>query len=271
MIRSENERQFYLGMVGVSLWYAREPLPGAAPSPEFVFHESEPATDSRADEALADLPIPARPAQLTKPAAPADKGAAKARVSNLQALVGGKESGAESAQPVQKSASPVKAPEPEVSAPKKQPLVEDVEAVSAAAPLKLALKLWKGKRFVLISDLSSGASLKLQEALAENILKSIGEHSVESSGPISWPLFNNLRAPGNALSDLQSVLEHALSQIEGQKVIVLGALLPEAEGDWLQRLAGCKSDVQFPLTLAELASDPNQKRALWEQLKPFAS
>jgi hypothetical protein len=45
----EAERQFYLAMFGVQLWYAREPLLGAAPSPEFVFPVERALTTSATD------------------------------------------------------------------------------------------------------------------------------------------------------------------------------------------------------------------------------
>ena len=38
-MHTEAARQFYLGVAGVRMWYAREPLPGAAPSPEYDFSE----------------------------------------------------------------------------------------------------------------------------------------------------------------------------------------------------------------------------------------
>ena len=37
VIGNEAERQFYLAAAGIRMWYARESLPGAAPSPDFDF------------------------------------------------------------------------------------------------------------------------------------------------------------------------------------------------------------------------------------------
>ena len=34
VIGNEAERQFYLAAAGIRMWYARESLPGAAPSPD---------------------------------------------------------------------------------------------------------------------------------------------------------------------------------------------------------------------------------------------
>ena len=43
VIGNEAERQFYLAAAGIRMWYARESLPGAAPSPDFDFGvEDEP-------------------------------------------------------------------------------------------------------------------------------------------------------------------------------------------------------------------------------------
>ncbi|QSP96145.1 2-isopropylmalate synthase [Marinobacter salinisoli] len=268
MIQTENERQYYLGMAGVRLWYAREPLPGAAPSPEFVFDEPESEGEMDA-EALVAPQLSDRPmAQPSKPAH-ADRVQAKARVSNLQALVDGATAPATPATPAQEPPEPVSSPLPDADQSAAPSDAENTKTVSKPAAVKLALKLWMGQRFVLVSDLSSDASLKLQESLAENILRSVGEETLETVGPIGWPVFNNVRAPGNSMADLRSVLSHALSQVQGQKVIVLGTVPRDAEGDWLHDLAGRRSDVLFPMTLTELASDPNQKRALWQMLKPL--
>ena len=55
MIQTEAERQFYLGMSGIRMWYARDPLPGAAPSPDYDFGVQEP-------EAVAVPEVPVIPA-----------------------------------------------------------------------------------------------------------------------------------------------------------------------------------------------------------------
>lgn len=268
MMQSETERQFYLGMAGVRLWYARDPLPGAAPSPGFSFPEDD--QPSVGDPALPAKATAARPSTpIVRPDA-GNQTAGAARVANLQALMDSPSAPAtRTAQNKPRSV--------EVDAPEAEDVVEPVVELQASTegePVPdLNLQIWMGREISIIASLSEEASLRLQEALAQNILKSLGEPVSRSVGPIRWPVFNNRRAPGNALSDLRAVLRYALTGVEGQKLInlgVVGSADREGDEDWLQQLSGCRVDVSFPNTLAELASNPTLKRALWQEIKPLA-
>lgn len=263
MMQSETQRQFYLGVAGVRLWYARNALPGAAPSPEYLF-DDEPDSDA----AQPEQPVPSPSMRQAPVGGGADVGAA--RVANLQALM-------EDAQPV--AGRPEEPGSPAITTAMASGNEPDVtgETVPAATTGELApelnLQLWVGRDVSLIASLSAEASLRLQETLAENILKSLGETGLRKVGPVRWPVFNNLRAPGNSMADLRAVLVHALSAVQDQKVIALGLVGPdgyEGEESWFHHLSGIRPDLDFAGTLAELASDPSGKRALWQQLKSLA-
>ncbi|KKL72136.1 hypothetical protein LCGC14_2087950, partial [marine sediment metagenome] len=88
MIRTEAQRQFYLGLAGVRLWYAREPLPGAAPSPEFLFPEPDEQATPFVSGKVKNASAPAEEAVLNPaPAAPETGKRGAQRIANLQALM----------------------------------------------------------------------------------------------------------------------------------------------------------------------------------------
>lgn len=261
MIQTETQRQFYLGSAGIRLWYAREPLPGAAPSPEFIFPkpdelEREPSTGS------VTLPVDSAAARVPAHRSSANKKGAQ-RIAGLQALMEDKpESAGDS--PVQSAAPagilPSGAPE------NAKELPPDV-AVPAIEAFKVGV--FFGSTHVLVSDISGEASLRLQETLAANILKSLGEVQLKPTALVSWPVFNNRLVPGNSLSDLSAVMHHLLRDLDGHKVIFLGGSQGGANASWLFEVLGGAPDVQMEYSLAALASNSSLKRSLWEQLKPL--
>lgn len=262
MFASEAERQFYLGVAGVRLWYAREALPGAAPSPVYDFGEEQ-------GDRAADLPELVEPGARPKagaapvmPVAPGDTGGKP----DLRSLMGAAE-------------PPGSVPAADTSAPPvaKAAVVvpETVEAEATAddgialnPPPQLNMRIWSGDAFTLIAGISAEASLRLQETLAVNILRSLAELSPRAVGQVSWPLFNNYRVPGNSQEDLRSVMAQVLPDAPARKLVVIG-VEPGAEGGgfipWLDQ----EPEVMFRHTLAELAADGNLKRSLWQLLKPL--
>ncbi|MBW4935609.1 2-isopropylmalate synthase [Marinobacter sp. F4206] len=268
MMQSETERQFYLGMAGVQLWYARNPLPGAAPSPDYVFDDEQEAEAAPSEAALPSVSGRQAPGASSPGDAGREVGAT--RVANLQALMA--DAQPSSSRPDNASV-PLAETEAAVGGKLEVPEHGVPTAVSGVLKLDLNLQIWIGRGIALIASLSGEASLRLQETLAENILKSLGETTVRNVGPVRWPVFNNLRAPGNSLADLRAVLSHTLSTLQGQKLVVLGLEGPDGyQGDdsWLQHISGIRPELIFPGTLAELASNPSRKRALWQELKPLA-
>ena len=302
----EAERQFYLAMAGVQLWYARKPLPGAAPSPEFVFPLERDSTN-------AVLPIPAgnpsapvhapSSAHLpkAKPLRRADPAAA-ARIADLQSLM---KTGKTEVRQLDRRPNPVEdvpastrlAPDP-MPAPvmDASPLVEisplpavlspttrnSDQVVPTAEPLKVTLALWQGRHVSLIAALSSDASAKLQQALAHNILRSLGEKELSESVTVHWPVFNNLLVPGNQPQDLLGVLKPILSGLSAHQLIVLGVNADGRAGAdhaaalapfWLtEALPTLKQPpVAFSFSLAELAAQPQYKRDLWSTIREWVS
>jgi len=291
----EAERQFYLAMAGVQLWYAREPLPGAAPSPEFVFPLERDSTN-------AVLPIPAgNPSARVhapslahlpkaKPLRRADPAAA-ARIADLQSLM--KAGKTEAPQPDRRprpaedvpartrlapDSTPVMTPAPVMDT---SPPVE-IAPLPAAEPLKVTLALWQGRHVSLIAALSNDASAKLQQALAHNILRSLGEKELGESVTVHWPVFNNLLVPGNQPQDLVGVLKPLLTGLNAQQLVVLGVnsdnrvTVDDARGPapfWLADALPALSQplMAFRFSLAELAAQPQYKRELWKAIREWAS
>jgi hypothetical protein len=302
----EAERQFYLAMFGVQLWYAREPLLGAALSPEFVFPVERALTTPV-------LPMPAgNPATpvhapssahlpKAKPLRRADPAAA-ARIADLQSLM--KAGKTEAPQPdrprkpiedvsisTRLAPDPTPAPVTDASPPVKiapvpaalSPSIRNPDPLMPPAdPLKVTLALWQGRDVSLIAALSNDASVKLQQALAHNILRSLGEKESSECVTVNWPVFNNLLVPGNQSQDLVGVLKPILFGLDAQHLIVLGANVDDhlsadhAEGavpSWLaEALPTLKQPLMaFRFSLAELAAQPQYKRDLWNAIREWVS
>ncbi|WP_417566055.1 2-isopropylmalate synthase [Marinobacter sp.] len=268
MIRSEAERQFYLGAAGIRVWYARQPLPGAATSPEFEFPE-----EASAAEVLPEIAQPVsdpggisgKSARPVLSARHRNQGAA--RIADLQALM---ENGTEASE---KPASEIPEQKSLVEPGRDSPQPEPVNKIAAGVPWtpvgKVNLMLWVGDNIVLIAAMSAEASTRLQEILALNILKSLGEQRPRFLGQVRWPVFNNLLVPGNSTGDLVEVIGNVLSGVDRQKVVLLGGEA-ETEKDWLTKALGRDVAVSFQYSLAELASEPAIKRSLWHRLKALA-
>ncbi|WP_309044936.1 2-isopropylmalate synthase [Marinobacter sediminicola] len=268
MIQTEAQRQFYLGSAGIRLWYAREPLPGAASSPAFVFPEPDKVVHSPSF-------APSRaPVEAEKNGSPAASVAANKkgvqRIASLQALMEGKEEpSAQPKQPPDQGLSELSVPSPEGS----EVTVASPQEVEAPA-VAVSLGVFFGSKYVLIADITREASLSLQETLAANIVKSLGDGQLKPVDWVHWPVFNNRVVPGNSLSDLKAVVQYVLRDIDDRKVIVLGTGegldRSGVEAGWLFKALGRAPDVKSIHSLAALASNPPLKRSLWEQLKPLA-
>ncbi len=132
------------------------------------------------------------------------------------------------------------------------------------------LMIWAGSGVALIGAMSEDASNRLQETLALNILKSMGEARPRLLGHVSWPIFNNLLVPGNSGHDFAEVMRSVLSGLERQQVVVL-----QGGGDsgqsWLEEALGRDATLRFPHTLAEIAGNPTLKRVLWQQIRPLVT
>ncbi|MCK0106205.1 hypothetical protein [Marinobacter sp. S0848L] len=263
-MHTEAARQFYLGVAGVRMWYAREPLPGAAPSPEYDFSEDN-------DETVApELGVTASavPAQTD----PEQAARSRDKIAHLQSLMSAVEAPSSSARPP-KSPKPVPqqtAVEGKAGSPEEAPVpVEEPARVSVHGPEavpRLFIQAWEGDRFLLLAEMSEDASLSLQQTLATNILRSLGEFSSKRLDAIHWPLFNNLKVSLNRVEHLLEAISGSYGKGGDRQVIVLGN-----GADWIEDALGKAPAVQFSGSLAKLASEPQLKRELWQMIKPLAA
>ncbi|MGO1691979.1 MAG: 2-isopropylmalate synthase [Marinobacter sp.] len=269
MIQTEAQRQFYLGVAGIRLWYAREPLPGAAPSPEFQFPEPDEAVRQ---PVLGEVPVAAvsAKAKVSRSSSEANQRGIQ-RIASLQALMESK------AEPVPTKTSEEQWP-PEVSDRALEDPAEDNVApaqesqANTTEVLRLNMGVFIGQRHILVAHISKEASLRLQETLATNILKSLGEDQLGAAKWIHWPVFNNLLVPGSSLADLKSVMAQVLDGVGSKKMIVLGPLEgTRADSGWLADVVERAPDIASEHSLAELASNPDLKRSLWQQLKSLVA
>ncbi|SFR73079.1 hypothetical protein SAMN05216203_2580 [Marinobacter daqiaonensis] len=265
---NEAQRQFAMGFAGVRLWYARGPLPGAAPSPEFDF----PAPD-----------VPASVEAAAEPsAAPHGSGGDKSHrgLRRIQGLL------AETRREPARALAP---PEPEIpvapvtaAAPAETP--REPEPESQAGPdavtraslagevVAFHWRFWVGRNWVLVSNRSESASRGLEDNLAASILRAL-EDGLEFSEEVRWPVFTNPAVPGNDAAGAADVLAAVADSLAGRNVVALGLVPDGAErASVLQALTGHlgTAAVSFPRTLAALASDPVAKRDLWGALKAAA-
>lgn len=262
---SEAERQYYLGKAGISIWYARAPLPGAAPSPEFRFPVEDSVPEPESD------PIVPQPARRR----PAGDDSGRDRIAGIQALMADSREKAPDSPKTPESPKPVEAVELPVSGAREQS-TEDLAPEpdvgtepDSQVQIEARLGFWVSERMVLVSGVSDDASARLQDALAENILAALGDTTAAEPRHIRWPVFGNPRVPGNSVDDLQDVLGAISKEFATRKLLLLGVLvddLPSGRSEWLVNAIGTPA-IDFPRTLAELAAVPAYKRELWQQLK----
>lgn len=277
---NEAQRQFVMGVAGVRLWYAREPLPGAAPSPEFDFGE-EGAPASAVDE----------PAVVAVPRAPEPSPEAArrglARLQGLKAATAGEpaKSQTQSGKPPRPSAvsealRPGEDPVQETRGPAEvapsdleEPSASLVRDELAGRSVAFHWRFWVGERWLLASACSDAAARGLEDRLASNILRALGDR-VTNTESLRWPVFSNPAVPGNDAAGALEVVSSLASAIKRPHQLWLG-LEPE-EGDavalW-QQLCGPlgQASVSVPATLASLSSDPAGKRAVWRALNSIGS
>ncbi|MBL3557137.1 MULTISPECIES: 2-isopropylmalate synthase [Marinobacter] len=270
MVMTEAERQYYLGKAGIHLWYARAPLPGAAPSPEFRFPEADDAPE--ADPEL----IVAPSSRSSTPNARTD-GPGKDRIAGLQALMANTNSevrkDSESVKPTEPAnAGRAEAPASAPDRPLSGEIVPEPDTAAEPEPLGQVdahLGIWISEHMVLVSGMSDEASERLQHTLAENILSSLGESVVAAPRHIRWPVFGNPRVPGNSVEDFRHTLRSMSKEFGARKLLLLGVMtddMASGRAEWLAAALGVPA-VDFPRSLAELSAVPAYKRELWQQLK----
>lgn len=272
---SEALRQFVLEAAGVRMWYARQPLPGAAPSPAFDFTEEETGIE-------AEPVAPVAPPSAKRPQAPA--GAVKATregLARLQGLLEGDTARNRKAPPmrpvVDEPAPPPVPVEPEAGRPGPIKEIQQESELPAGLDglagqhIALHLRFWQGRRWLLISASPDEAAAALEDRLAANILKALGDATVRRDA-LRWPVFRNPAVPGNDGAGAGIVLEAMVQEMRPSRQLWLG-VEPDATGPreralWQALLSPLGSPtVSFPRTLAALSSEPDSKRQLWQALR----
>lgn len=278
---NEAQRQFAMGVAGVRLWYARAPLPGAAPSPDFDFDEPG-GIDMEAAEKAAEASV----ARASRPPSEASR-QGLARLQGLMADTASRPSAraeVDSAPVVDSdegdpadSGGQIACQESgagsQANAPAPAEAVSSAHAGDVLAGKVVAFhwRFWSGGPWLLVSRCPDNASRALEDRLATNILKALGE-DVASREDVRWPVFSNPAVPGNDAAGALDVLSAMAETVARPRQIWLG-LVPEdaaqaAPEVWDRLCAPLgPAAVSFPLNLAALSSDPDGKRRLWQALQ----
>lgn len=276
-MQTEAERQYYLSMVGVRLWYARSPQPGAAPSRNFDFGVSEPLKEA--------LEAPPLPVQQARRRADSTHGSQQtARLAGLRGLLekeNNEEAGSEQAAPTTGAHSDVERPShaamvvPEPTVQLQTESLPTGERAARTGIIRAFWGVWLSDRWRLVSALSPDASLQLQDNLARAILHAMGSPAV-STFTLRWPVFNNPEVAGNDEKGFRELLQELRGEplpeeAGSRKTLALGlcqdAELPDRES-WLRDALGPLA-VDFQYSLAGIATDPGRKRDLWAELRGF--
>ncbi len=244
----ESTRQFYLASMGISMWYSRERLPGAAASPEMDFSVSTP------------VPQPAPEPASRAPAAPRTQVSGKKGLQEVRQALGqdagdGGVAGT-AAEPKELSSATNEAPV-EASAQDADP--EQANTMHAVVCM--------GSVVNLVAEYGQDMTLELQLRLAANLLRALGELQPEPQ-VLKWPVFRNPRVPGNDREGLEKVLSGILNETGERPWLLLGTdgIAPVTE-----QLEGSMHRVrlQYPVSLQALAADPQTKRDLWRRLQTW--
>ncbi|MFE8072794.1 hypothetical protein QQM79_17185 [Marinobacteraceae bacterium S3BR75-40.1] len=242
---NEAQRQYYLERMGVRLWYARSPLPGAAASPEYDMGAaflSEPENEPVVTE---KEPPPAQ-------APDAPRASAKS-LRSLTALMDERAKPAE-ADVDRKGAAPT------TQAPASEKIIRPEPT---SEPLAVDVGVAFGGNFNVVAQFDAKATPELQQRLLENILKAFGQ----SQGRLlrlQWPVFANPGVPGNDDQGLgRLMLEQVMPGAQSRSWILLGSG-PERLFSRLPLTDEHRILLAFEASLAQLASDSQQKKALWQ-------
>lgn len=275
---NEARRQASLSAMGIQLWYARGPLPGAAASPAFDWVPTESvetppqSTPGRDDDSGAARSESARADRRPRPSL------ASVRESLKEAPSGKTADRVKPEAEAGKRDASVTAPAAVASHSNKAVASEAPESPvahgSAPGPQTLRLEgaFQAGQRLNLAMDLSQELSEAVQLSLAANILKALGEVPEERVQPLSWPVFANPSVPGNDDEGLLRLLPGLLDAYQGRPWLVLG----EQMQSLFEALSG-QSPTLAPVWLASsvslqsLAADPANKAHLWHRLQQALS
>lgn len=257
---NEAQRQAYLKHCGVSFWYSKSPLPGAAPSIEFdysVFQFGPGLAQS------ASLPKTPNSGEVEPPKGYAPKTISKAPAQQITpenpaptALLG-----AVRAAPVPKSA---------IEQPLEKPVDPDRELIKAGATHSIAvnLRIAITEQLVVVAQVGEDLPGDMQEKLLLQIGIAAGHvFTLDTLTKLSWPVFANRAVPGNDDAGLNVVLLPQLKPLIGRAWLGLGPQVVELMStlDETQRSAAPR--LMFKHDLSMLATSGALKRALWDELR----
>ena len=278
---NERSRQHYLNQMGVTLWYSRCELPGAAASPVFDFGENTVANEDAhasvksAADILNNLSVSSS-ASIIAPEKIAPENSVPAEV--MQHTLEQKPSSIpELSKSIQTAVPVFDEPAPSVH-------VNEAQQESFD---ELALILWVGEHHWFLSDNDSEFSDLLKQQLLLNIASAIGE-KVEGAevARFNWPFFGNRRLPGNDSASMLSLLLDWVSTqlasdeltgfLMGEKVtqILLQSHSPnstEMNGKKIELSLSDERGVMVvpTLSLNEMLKIPINKKQVWQHLKPY--
>ncbi|TDT37903.1 hypothetical protein DES49_2867 [Halospina denitrificans] len=228
-------RQFYLSALGIDVWEARYPLPGAAPS------AAQPVDD---DSASLHPPIPEREKITVEPGAPSQ---GLDQIKSVLDEGGEAEIGAAH-------------DEPDIAS---LPVEDKAEQTDSFLSLQAAF--WHGSRLSLAADLGANPGSDIQLRLGANIMHALGEPGV-SPEIVQWPAFENRSLPGNDDAAFDRLLNGIMAPSPSFSWFILG---PESIEILSPRFRGQGHEVRASseLTLSHLVSNGTAKRELWELIK----
>lgn len=249
---NESRRQTQLAELGIMQWYARTPLPGAAPSPRFEFATSRPSSASPA--VAAETPPQSGPISAPRPEprrGPSVSSPTESR-QNLRSirdsLTGGE----------------AESPSQEAAVTNESPVVSKRQTGHTEA-VAVSLCVAEGVGLSVLADFSGDFSEGLQSNLLQNILRALGVTPKEPSlQRFRWPVFSNPDVPGNDQNGLIDAGAQFLNRESDHRWLVLG---PEAR----QLVALCEAHDRVWHEGDDkpglLAADPEAKRLLWRSLQ----
>lgn len=250
----ESLRQDYLGALGIDLWYAQRPLPGAARSP--AFHLDKPQAEP--EQAIAEENTPTA-------APPPSRG-----VQGRSAGTSGKKQKPEKPRLIEALSRPEPGPKPDTHKSGAPKISQERPDVDPVVDETFDLGVWIGATWLLIADWKKDAGAELQHQLATNILRALGDMPKAEPGRLLWPAFSHREIPGRSVRHLQAVVQHLLGEAPGaeRQLLVLGTQSQALTGNELLFEARA-IHVRQPFTLSDMAADGQLKRQLWHSIQAF--
>ncbi|MBU6951785.1 hypothetical protein [Hahella sp. HN01] len=248
----ENDRQTYLTEMGIAVWYARSPLPNAAPSNLFEFDEASEELDNRDVERRAN--------KISPPKAPSLKSAQQAAAlrQTMSAIAQPEPAKQKKAREQdKKDASPTP-----VLVKSSPATVDKLRAMSIKAGDICMVALSKGE--VDITPESPSGQLLANIALAVGL----GEEWKDAYSLFAWPPFERKGLPMQDDVMLARVLarwsasggmKHCILFCDVGIAATLGGLDPVWKGDRL---------LQLP-SLDEMLYNPSIKKLVWRKLRQY--